>query len=70
MTAQCGAPATHLLISIMPEDVKTALRCMGATPAADGLSRAGRCETHRNVREFGDGKFVRNEPLVMTEVRA
>jgi hypothetical protein len=49
MTAQCGAPATHLLISIMPEDVKTALRCMGATPAADGLSYARAMATAENL---------------------
>ena len=48
---ECGSPATHLLITVMDSETKAALRCMGATVSADGLSRAGRCEAHRNVRE-------------------
>ena len=58
---ECGAPATHVIVTIMLAETKTALSCMGVAPPADGLSRAGRCETHRNIREFGDGTFVRNE---------
>ena len=50
---ECGDPATHLIVTVMNAETKTALRCMGATVPADGLSRAGRCEAHRNVREFG-----------------
>lgn len=60
---ECGALATHMLVSVRPESTRIALCCMGLTPSADGLSRAGRCETHRNVREYGDGVFVRNEGL-------
>lgn len=60
---ECGAPATHVLVTVMPESTKVALRCLGVTPAVDGLSRADRCNYHRNVREFGDGQFVRNEAL-------
>ena len=55
---ECGAPATHTLITVMPADVKMALSCMGVKPPADGLSRAGRCEVHRGLREPGDGKSV------------
>ena len=58
---ECGAPATHVLVSVMQGDTKVALLCMGAKVPEDGLSRAGRCETHRNRQEFGDGRFVRNE---------
>ena len=62
---ECGSPATNVLITVMPEDTKVRLRCMGATDAipADGLSRAGRCEVHRNVREFTNGRFVRTEAI-------
>ncbi len=60
---ECGTEATHFLVSVMPEDTKVHLRCMGAKIPEDGLSRAGRCERHRNVREFGDGSFVRNEEV-------
>jgi hypothetical protein len=63
---ECGSPATHVLITVMDSETKAALRCMGATVPADGLSRAGRCEAHWNVREFGDGAFVRNELLGVT----
>lgn len=63
---ECGAPATHLLVTVRPDSTRQALLCMGAKPSADGLSRAGRCEQHRNVREFGDGAFVRNEGLEVT----
>ncbi len=58
---ECDATATHVIVTVMSQDTKTALHCMGAKVPSDGLSRAGRCETHRNVREFGDGAFVRNE---------
>ena len=60
---ECGQSATNALITVMPEETKTALRCMGATIPADGLSRAGRCEAHRNVRESGNGSFVRTEAI-------
>lgn len=60
---ECGAPATHLLVHVMLESTKDALRGLGVVPPADGLSHVGRCETHRNVLESGDGVFVRNEPL-------
>ncbi len=60
---ECGDTATSVLITVMPEDTKTALRCMGATVPPDGLSRSGRCEVHRNVRESGDGSFVRTETI-------
>jgi len=58
---ECGSPATHLMVTIMSEDTKTALRCMGTTPSPDGLSRSGRCELHRGMREFGSGELVRTE---------
>ena len=58
---ECGAPATHLIVTVMHAETKVALQCLGAAVPADGLSRAGRCEAHRNMREFGDGVFVRNE---------
>jgi hypothetical protein len=60
---ECGDAATHVIVTVMSQETITALLCMGATPSPDGLSRAGRCETHRNMREFGDGAFVRNEEV-------
>lgn len=63
---ECGATATHVLVTVRPESTRQALLCMGVTPSADGLCRAGRCERHRGVREFGDGVFVRDESLVET----
>ena len=61
---ECGAAATHVRVTVMTESTRTALYCLGVAAPADGLSRAGRCETHRNRAEFGDGKFVRNEEFV------
>lgn len=58
---ECGAPATHVLVHKRLESTRQALLGMGIVPSADGLSRVGRCEQHRNVVEFGDGAFVRNE---------
>lgn len=58
---ECGDTATHLIVTVMDSETKTALSCLGVKPPADGLSRAGRCDAHRNVREFRDGAFVRNE---------
>lgn len=60
---ECGDSATHLIVTVMGADTKTALHCMGAKVPADGLSSAGRCEAHRDLREFQDGPFVRNEGL-------
>ncbi len=60
---ECGAPATSVLVTVMPESTKTALRCMGAKVPADGLSRAERCEIHRDRREYGDGQYVRTEGI-------
>lgn len=60
---ECEAPATHQIVSVMTGSTKTALLCLGVKPPADGLSRAGRCEVHRNRQEYGDGRFVRNEEL-------
>lgn len=60
---ECGLPATSVLITKRPEDVRQALLGMGVTPSADGLSRAGRCETHRGLRECGEGAFVRTEEV-------
>lgn len=61
---ECGAPATSVRVTVMPEDTRVALLCMGATPDADGLSRAGRCATHRDVRDGnGEGRFVRSEEV-------
>lgn len=61
---ECGAAATSVLVTVRPEDVRVALVCMGAHPSADGLSRAGRCDTHRDVRESGDGRFVCTEGVI------
>ncbi len=58
---ECGDTPTHVIVTVMSQETKTALHCMGATVPPDGLSRAGRCEKHRNMREHGDGAFVRNE---------
>ena len=60
---ECGDTATNVLVTFMSEDTKMNLRCMGATIPADGLSRAGRCEAHRNVRESGNGRVVRTEAI-------
>lgn len=60
---ECGSDATSAIVTVMPEDTKMHLRCMGATIPADGLSRAGRCDVHRNAREFGNGSFVRTESM-------
>lgn len=60
---ECGQPATHVQVTRRTEETRQALLGLGITPSADGLSRAGRCERHRNVREWGTGTFVRNEPL-------
>jgi hypothetical protein len=48
---ECGEHATSVLVTVMSESTKMALRCMGAVVPTDGLSRAGRCEDHRNMRE-------------------
>ncbi len=58
---ECGAPATSVLVTKRTAEVTTALRCMGVKPSEDGLSRAGRCDKHRAVREPGDGAYVSTE---------
>lgn len=58
---ECGDPATSVLVTVRPEDVRQALLGLGVIPSSDGLSRAGRCNKHRDVREYGDGRFVRSE---------
>lgn len=60
---ECGAPATHVRVTLRTESTRQCLFGLGITPSADGLSRSGRCEKHRNVREFGTGSFVRNEEV-------
>lgn len=62
---ECGAPATSILVHKRLESSRQALLGLGVDPAelADGLSRVGRCDKHRGIVEFGDGAFVRTEPL-------
>ncbi len=60
---ECGALATSVLVTVMPESTKTTLYCLGVQPPADGLSRAERCEIHRDRREYGDGQYVRTEGI-------
>ena len=62
---ECGKPATNVLVTVMREETKDHLRGMGAGAdiPADGLSRAGRCDRHRGVREHTNGRFVRTEEL-------
>ncbi len=60
---ECGDAATSILVTVMLEDTKMRLRCMGVTVPADGLSRAGRCDAHRDVRESGNGSLVRTKEL-------
>lgn len=60
---ECGKPATHVQVSVMTQSTKNCFAGLGVAVPADGLSRVGRCEAHRNVREFGSGAFVRNEEV-------
>lgn len=57
-------PATHVQVSVMTESTKQVLAGLGVKSPADGLSRVGRCEAHRDAREFGSGMFVCNEELL------
>ncbi len=60
---ECGAPATNVLVTEMSQATKTELLCMGGKVPDDGMSRAGRCDAHRNIRESADGAFVRTERI-------
>jgi len=60
---ECGDPATNVLITTRTESTRQALLGLGVIPSPDGLSRANRCEAHRNIREFGNGPFVRTEEI-------
>ena len=55
---ECGAVASFVRVTVMHEETKTALRCMGAKVPADGLARANRCTDHKNSSEFGEGKLI------------
>lgn len=60
---ECGRPADSVVVVVMRESTKQALRNMGATVPADGLSRARRCPDHRGITEMGDGPALRTESL-------
>lgn len=58
---ECGASATSIVVTVMSESTKQALRNLGATVPSDGLSRARRCADHRGITEMGEGPAVRTE---------
>ena len=60
---ECGASASFVRVTVMGEETKTALHCMGAKVPADGLSRGNRCTTHKNAAELGEGKLIRLEVM-------